>query len=83
VVNTEALTVHTREDAPLSWAFCQWGIGIALKMIARKTRNSGDALRAANILSEANFIIASSDDERAKPGILGALNEAVALTKEL
>jgi tetratricopeptide (TPR) repeat protein len=81
LVNTDAVTVHTRERAPLQWAFCQWGIGIALSKIAAKTRNGGDAVAAVNILAEANSIVSVSDDERAKPGINGALMEAIAVLK--
>jgi tetratricopeptide (TPR) repeat protein len=82
LVNTEALTVQTRERAPMSWAFCQWGIGLALSKIAANTRNVGDAITAVDLLAGANSIIFASDNESAKPGIIGALNEAIALTKE-
>jgi hypothetical protein len=56
---------------------------LALSKIAAKNRNLGEAMTSVNILAEANSIISASDDERAKPGIIGALNEAIALTKEL
>jgi tetratricopeptide (TPR) repeat protein len=83
LVNAEALTVHTREYAPLQWAYCQWGIGLALSKIAAKTQNGGEARTAIDILSAANMVIASSDDERAKPGIRGALEEALAIARNL
>jgi tetratricopeptide (TPR) repeat protein len=83
VVNAEALTVHKREHMPLHWAFCQWGIGLALSKIAAKTQNIEDARTAVDILAGANSIISSSDDERAKPGIVGALEEAASLVQSL
>ncbi|WP_316174412.1 tetratricopeptide repeat protein [Bradyrhizobium sp. SZCCHNRI1073] len=83
LVNTEACTVYTRENAPLHWAFCQWGIGIALSKTAAQTRNVEDATAAVNILAEANSIISASNDERAKPGITGALKEATELAEGL
>lgn len=83
LVNTEALTVHTRENAPLQWAFSQWGIGLALSKIAAQTRSVEDATTAVDILAEASSIISASDDERAKPGISGALKEATALAESL
>ena len=66
-------------------------MGLQVGMLAEKVRDLGlagaaaanDALTALHILSEANSVIAASDDEGAKPGVLGALNEAIALTKEL
>ena len=82
-VNAEAITVYTREHMPLQWAFSQWGIGLATSKIAARTRNVEDARTAVKILAEANSIIAASDDESAKPGIIGALDEAITLTKEL
>ena len=72
-----------KEYAPLQWAFCQWGIGLALSKIAAKSRNIEDAITAVDILAEANSVISQSDDERAKPGIVGALEEATALAKDL
>jgi hypothetical protein len=66
----------------MSWALCQWGKGLALSKIAANTRNVGDAITAVDILAGANSIISASDDESAKPGIIGALKEAIALTKE-
>ncbi|MCK1500786.1 hypothetical protein [Bradyrhizobium sp. 188] len=83
LVNTEALTVYTREHAPLQWALCQWGIGLALSKVAAKTRNIEDVITAVDVLAEANSIISPSDDERAKPGIIGALQEATALAEDL
>jgi tetratricopeptide (TPR) repeat protein len=83
LVNTEALTIQTRDQAPLSWANSQWGIGLALSKIAANTRNVADAITAVDILSGAKTIIIASDNENSKPGILGALDEAIALAKDL
>ena len=66
-------------------------MGLQVGMLAEKVRDLGlagaaaanDALTTLHILSEANSVVAASDDEGAKPGVLGALNEAIALTKEL
>jgi hypothetical protein len=67
----------------LLYAYAAWGVGMSYYQIAHRTYDLAFATQAVSFLTLSGFIISKSSDERSKPGIAGALQEAINLRVRL
>lgn len=91
IVNFEqALTINRSiflsgvfRERTLLYAYAAWGVGMSHYQIAQRKYDITSATEAINYLLLSSSIISNSSDQRSKPGIAGALQEAINLRARL